>query len=110
MNVPAPSNDIARGIRVGVLRVLGRELGSDPDRISTFEASAFAMEHLILPALLLLLIIRSISKRQILLLRIAATILLFAGLGSIRGLVGLLAIIVGVLAWLPPVTRYLKSG
>jgi hypothetical protein len=110
---PELQNDTARGIRAGTLAFLARASGSAPDRVSRFAAYEVVGEFL--PAtVLLVLLLHSISKRRILYFRIVATILLFAGLGSINAsrmvLNGVLFVIIGALAWTPPVTRYLKSG
>jgi len=109
---PQLQNDVARGIRDGTLNVIARASGTTPDRVSTFAAYKIVGEFLP-PTVLLVLLLHSISKRRILYFRIVATILLLAGLGSINAsgmvLLAVLFVIIGALAWTPPVTRYLKS-
>ena len=110
---PELQNDFARGVRAGTLQFIARATGSAADRVSTFDAYTIVSEFL-LPTLLLVLVLLSISKRRILFFRIVATILLVVGLGAINAsrmvLNGVLFVIIGALAWLPSVTRYLKSG
>jgi hypothetical protein len=110
---PELENDFARGIRAGALRVVARALGSAPDRVSRFDAYTIVGGFLP-PMLLYAFVLRSISKRWILSFRIAATVALLVGLGAMNvsgmALNGVPFVIIGVLAWLPPVTRYLKSG
>jgi hypothetical protein len=110
---PELQNDFARGLRAGTMAFLARLSGSAPDRVSRFDAYDIVGEFL--PAIVLLvLVLHSISKRRILYFRIVATIALLAGLGSISAgrmvVNGVLFVIIGALAWTPPVTRYLKSG
>ncbi len=99
-NVRTPTSDVARGIRDGGLKALGL-----PYNVSTYEAAKVAVNFTI-PAILLILFLLSISKRQLLLFRITATILLLLGMTY----KAVPIIIIGVLAWLPSVTRYFKSG
>jgi len=109
---PELQNDVARGVRDGTLAFLARATGSASGRVSTFDAYTIVGE--ILPAtVLLVLVLHSISKRRILYFHIVATILLLAGIGAINSsrmvVNGVLFVIIGVLAWSTPVTRYLKS-
>jgi hypothetical protein len=112
---PELQNDIARGIRDGTLRFVARATGPAPDTVGRLRAYE-VFGQIFPPTLLYLLVLLSISKRWTLLFRIAATISLLIGLGGIAsaraaptGANGLPFIIIGALAWLPPVTRYLKS-
>jgi hypothetical protein len=61
---PELPNDIARGIRAGTLEFLARASGSVRDRVSTYEAYKIVGEFLP-AAVLLVLVLHSISKRRI---------------------------------------------
>ncbi len=101
--VSTPNNELARRFCAGVLE----GAGYDPTRFSAADAS-ISIGLALSVTLLYVLLLRSISKQWLYLCRVTATILLLAGIGIVieNGRLPVLPIIIGGLAWLPPVTRY----